>query len=1135
MKSEEGESRMNRVSIAFICDENFAMPTTVAIESLKRVKKETSAYVIYIVTTGLSEKKRQQFFDLQEKQVEIRVLDVSVDKYAAFEKTISSTKSNVSTAALLKFDLPNLLAEEDKVLYLDGDILVNTDMYELFSTELNEAYVAAVKDSSSMYTERALPVECPEYFNSGVMLLNLKQMRKENVTDRLIETKSNLKDISLMDQNTFNIVMVNRIVPMPIRYNFMYTNLYRAQGRFTFEQLNEMYNVEYSTLDEILEEVSILHFASKDKPWREVDSQKQDDWFAVFNKTSYRSRYGCDNGDIPKISVIVLQPDYVTKEQLKQTFKSLALQTRTIFETILVSENIDKSALERLIGENNVVCVTTSETRGYLSLLQGIKCAQGSYIMCIEAGDTLKYTAMNDLEAYVDEQRYDTIYYGIDIKHISGLETYTAALENGTCINPGEYTNETVLDEWLKQKNYYPVFWNQLVKKEIYNIAVKEIMMDVWKEDAFRLLFASMVNTVSNEILQLENKIYSYCINRKKFRYGYMTVEEYKEYFKIFQNETTLKKICPNELYEKSRKMLLCALLSMWLNEVKSNDKTVVFDFLWECLQERVIWELAANFSEETMKIAEILKKSNLFNQKVEKQIRTIGIYFHNLYNGGIQRVIATLAKIFVNGGYHVVIFTDEEINEKDYVVPECVERCVLPNSRLFTKDQYCLREQKFREELKRHQIDVFLDNAWNSGLLLWDVMVVKSLNIPVIAHVHNIGTLWFAENKQVGAKAEIYQLMDAAVVLSRVEEEFFSCFTKSKYIPNPCSFGCLKDIPVSKLNEKNILWLARMDERKHPEHILHAFRHIVQEIPEATLTFVGGGDEIVSANLEKMIHWYGLQDCVFVHGHTLNVEDYYKNASIFAMTSYHEGYPMTLIESKAFGVPAVVYNMPYLEVLREHKGIEIVERGNVSQLAERIIELLKDQERLENLGREARQSVEYLTDEMILSKWEEVFAKLKDFSVVSEEQYTKKFLMENIIEYHEVGINKYLLRLELENERLKISRSALLKEKVERYEIIQDLYKEKAERFQIIQDLYKEKGERWKLICDLKKDNAAIKQKKEQLEKEVKILKKSVAQLEKEKSKIKNSRSYKIANFLSKGMSKVRRILKKITDISKK
>lgn len=89
---------------------------------------------------------------------------------------------------LLRFNIIDIFPNYDKVLYLDDDILINGDLSELFETDLKNTYAVVVRsidaelfiDWRKSHENDNLNVE--KYFNSGVMLLNLKKIREKQIT-----------------------------------------------------------------------------------------------------------------------------------------------------------------------------------------------------------------------------------------------------------------------------------------------------------------------------------------------------------------------------------------------------------------------------------------------------------------------------------------------------------------------------------------------------------------------------------------------------------------------------------------------------------------------------------------------------------------------------------------------------------------------------------------------------------------------------------------------------------------------------------------------------------------------------------------------------------------------------------------
>ena len=112
----------------------------------------------------------------------------------------------------------------DKLLYLDCDILIQDDLSELFSMDIDDVYAAVTKDhfAKKLNYDKAIGVE--NYFNSGVMLLNLKKMRKDNVYEKLLKAKQNDTLNQCVDQHALNQVFYKQVKFLSPAYNCMTVN-----------------------------------------------------------------------------------------------------------------------------------------------------------------------------------------------------------------------------------------------------------------------------------------------------------------------------------------------------------------------------------------------------------------------------------------------------------------------------------------------------------------------------------------------------------------------------------------------------------------------------------------------------------------------------------------------------------------------------------------------------------------------------------------------------------------------------------------------------------------------------------------------------------------------------------------------
>ena len=185
----------------------------------------------------------------------------------------------VSAAALLKFDLADILTGLDRVLYLDSDILILEDLRELFWTDLTDVYAAVVRDMAGTLGEsHHKKMGHDDYFNSGVMLLNLKRMREHKIPQALLENKIHEKWHSFMDQDVFNDTFAQEVRFLPPKYNLMASNL--KIGGFTADQFAGFYRLPVDEAEEIIEHPHILHMTNYIKPWKSYAA----DHFELYHK-----------------------------------------------------------------------------------------------------------------------------------------------------------------------------------------------------------------------------------------------------------------------------------------------------------------------------------------------------------------------------------------------------------------------------------------------------------------------------------------------------------------------------------------------------------------------------------------------------------------------------------------------------------------------------------------------------------------------------------------------------------------------------------------------------------------------------------------------------------------------------------
>ena len=260
--------------IVLITDENYLYPTIVTVTSILINKAHDTKYKIHIFCNSLSEKSKKLLSSIDS------CLDI-----ISFENEFSEfvgTHQHVSATALLKFKIADKFPEYDKILYLDTDIIIQHDLSDLFNININGKYAAVVKDMAGMllqHTEKLLDLD--NYFNSGMMLLNIKKMRQEKITEKLIYYKVH-KDVNrFMDQDCFNAVFGKKVIYLTCKYNYMPIN----QKEFKGNQVADFYNIPQDLISTFDSYASVIHLTNKEKPWVYKDVYGSALWAKYYYKS----------------------------------------------------------------------------------------------------------------------------------------------------------------------------------------------------------------------------------------------------------------------------------------------------------------------------------------------------------------------------------------------------------------------------------------------------------------------------------------------------------------------------------------------------------------------------------------------------------------------------------------------------------------------------------------------------------------------------------------------------------------------------------------------------------------------------------------------------------------------------------
>jgi|GEM_PF-311384 len=166
----------------------------------------------------------------------------------------------------------------EKIIYLDSDIIVRMDIEHLYSTDLKSHSLAAVEDSGwgiGAFERLDIPA-MDKYFNSGVLVINLKKWRDDRIHEKVIQYIQLYPEKAVYpDQDGLNAVLHGDWIQMPFEWN--------VQHGFFYSEMNR---IRYA---DIVEDPAIVHFSGRGiKPWdRDVEHPFKREYLEYRAKTPW--------------------------------------------------------------------------------------------------------------------------------------------------------------------------------------------------------------------------------------------------------------------------------------------------------------------------------------------------------------------------------------------------------------------------------------------------------------------------------------------------------------------------------------------------------------------------------------------------------------------------------------------------------------------------------------------------------------------------------------------------------------------------------------------------------------------------------------------------------------------------------
>jgi glycosyltransferase involved in cell wall biosynthesis len=362
-------------------------------------------------------------------------------------------------------------------------------------------------------------------------------------------------------------------------------------------------------------------------------------------------------------------------------------------------------------------------------------------------------------------------------------------------------------------------------------------------------------------------------------------------------------------------------------------------------------------------------------------------IYIHSLENGGAERVVANLANYWASLGWAVTVVTVAPQARDFYVLDAGVGRRCLDlagqGGGLFAGIvRTARRARALRRVLREVQPAAALSAMHTANVVL--ALAARGLpGLRTVGSEHNfppkapMGVVWETLRRHA------YGHLHAVVALTHECAHWLERHSHARrvfVIPNPVVWPLSQHAPqVSPATScapgrQILLGVGRLSDEKNFATLIAIFARLAPLHPHWDLVILGEG--VQRAALSAQVRAGGLGQRVFLPGSVGNMGDWYARASLYAMSSHFEGFPNTLVEAMAYGLPAVSFDCDTgpRDIIRHGIDGVLVAPGDIDGMTSALDTLMHDSRARARFAQRAVDARERFSIEKISRIWEAVF-----------------------------------------------------------------------------------------------------------------------------------------------------------------
>lgn len=242
---------------ALCCDENYAAYATAVMISAIEHTSRPERLAFHLISNGVhAETQERMTAEVANRGSQLNIYEATNTTFEGLP--VHRFGQAVYQRILLGEYLPD---DVSRIVYLDSDLMIRDDLSKLGDMDLQGYPLAAVEDLSKSAC-KTIGIPRQEYFNSGVLVMDLKQWRSEGIHWQVAEyAAEHAHRLHYVDQCSLNGILHKRWLRLPPRWNAQ-ANVYKILKKYS-----EGSGYSVDELEQATAWPAIIHFTGKKKPW----------------------------------------------------------------------------------------------------------------------------------------------------------------------------------------------------------------------------------------------------------------------------------------------------------------------------------------------------------------------------------------------------------------------------------------------------------------------------------------------------------------------------------------------------------------------------------------------------------------------------------------------------------------------------------------------------------------------------------------------------------------------------------------------------------------------------------------------------------------------------------------------------